>query len=126
MLLDINVNMRRGNFNLATSLSVKNDATGLFGASGAGKSTLLGLIAGTLQPQSGRIVFDGKTLFDSRKGIIVPREQRPIGAVLQQDSIQGNATVKDSLCAVYDRTLRQRRLFKPGRTCRFAGTRRDA
>lgn len=54
--------------------------------SGAGKSTLLGLVAGTLQPHSGRIVLDGKPLFDSRKGIIVPREQRPIGAVLQQDT----------------------------------------
>lgn len=115
MLLEMNVNMRRGSFDLATNLSVQDATTGLFGASGAGKSTLLGLIAGTLQPQTGRIVLDGKILFDSRKGIIVPREQRPIGAVLQQDSIHGGEIVKASLRAVYDRTLKQRRLFKPGR-----------
>ncbi len=115
MLLEMSVSMRRGAFDLATNLAVKDATTGLFGTSGAGKSTLLGLIAGTLQPQSGRIVLDGKTLFDSRKGIIVPREQRPIGAVLQQDSIQGDETVKASLRAVYGRTLKQRRLFKPGR-----------
>lgn len=115
MLLEMNVSLRRGNFDLATSLAVKDASTGLFGASGAGKSSLLGLIAGTLQAQSGRIVLDGKTLFDSRKGIIVPREQRPIGAVLQQDAIPGGENVKASLEAVYGRTLRQRRLFKPER-----------
>ena len=71
MLLQMNVSLRRGNFDLATNLAVKDATTGLFGTSGAGKSTLLGLIAGTLQPQSGRIVLDGKTLFDSRKGILI-------------------------------------------------------
>lgn len=89
--------------------------TGLAQNRPASKSTLLGLIAGTLQPQRGRIVLDGKTLFDSRKGILVPREQRPIGAVLQQDSIQGGQTVQASLRGVYERTLKQRRLFRPGR-----------
>ena len=115
MLLEMKVSLRRGNFDLTTNLEVSEVSTGLFGTSGAGKSTLLGLIAGTFQPQSGRIVLEGKTLFDSRKGIIVPCEQRPIGAVLQQDAITSSETVNTSLNAVYERTLKQRRLFKPGR-----------
>jgi molybdate transport system ATP-binding protein len=115
MLLEMNVNMRRGSFDLATKMSVQDATTGLFGASGAGKSTLLGLIAGTLQPQSGKIVLDGKTIFDSQKGIIVPREQRPVGAVLQQDVIASRETVQEGLHSVYERTLKQRRLFNPGR-----------
>ena len=115
MLLEMNVSLRRGNFDLATNLEVNEASTGLFGTSGAGKSTLLGLIAGTLQPESGRIVLDGKTLFNGRKGIIVPREQRPIGAVLQQDALPGGETVEASLRAVYARTLQQRRMFKPKR-----------
>jgi molybdate transport system ATP-binding protein len=116
MLLEMNVSLRRGAFDLATQLAVKNDTTGLFGASGAGKSTLLGLVAGTLQPQTGRIALDGKVLFDSRKGIFVPSGQRPVGAVLQQDSRQeGEETVKAGLRAAYERTLARRRLFKPGR-----------
>jgi molybdate transport system ATP-binding protein len=115
MLLEMNVNLRRGSFNLNTKMSVNESTTGLFGTSGAGKSTLLGLIAGTLVPQKGRIVLEGKTLFDSRKGIVVPREQRPISAVLQMDSMPGEATVRDRMRDVYDRTLRQRRMFKPGR-----------
>ncbi|MGD0958927.1 MAG: ATP-binding cassette domain-containing protein [Methylomonas sp.] len=112
MLLDMNIKLRRGHFDLTTQLSVNETSVGLFGKSGAGKSTLLGLIAGVIQPQSGHIVLDGKILFDSRKGIIVPREQRPIGAVLQTDTMGAAETVRDHLTAVYNRTLKQRRLFK--------------
>ena len=80
MLLEMSVKLRRGHLDLTTQLSMSDASVGLFGKSGAGKSTVLGFIAGTIQPQSGHIVLDGKILFDSRKGIIMPREQRPVGA----------------------------------------------
>jgi molybdate transport system ATP-binding protein len=111
MLLEMNVKLRRGHFDLTTQISVSDASVGLFGKSGAGKSTILGLIAGTIQPQSGHIVLDGKILFDSRKGILMPREQRPIGAVLQIDCADSAETVRDNLTATYNRTLKQRRLF---------------
>ena len=112
MLLDMNVKLRRGHFHLTTQLSVNNTSVGLLGKSGAGKSTVLALIAGTLQPESGHIILDGKILFDSRKGIIMPREQRPVGAVLQVDTANPTETVRENLLASYNRTLHQRRLFK--------------
>lgn len=111
MLLEMNVKLRRGHFELITQLAVNDTSVGLFGGSGAGKSTVLGLIAGNLQPQSGQILLDGKILFDNRKGIMVPCEQRPVGAVLQFDPGNAAATVRDHLSAVYQRTLKQRRLF---------------
>jgi molybdate transport system ATP-binding protein len=114
MRLELDVTLTRGHFDLATELSVSDTSMGLLGKSGAGKSTLLGLIAGTIQPHSGRIALDGKIVFDSRKGIMVPREQRPVGAVLQLDAPGSNDTVRDSLIAAYNRTLKQRRLFKLG------------
>ena len=113
MLLDMNVKLRRGHFNLTTEFSINASGAGLYGKSGAGKSTVLGLIAGAMQPQSGHIVLDGKILFDSRKGIVMPREQRPIGAVLQSDCANINISVRDYLTAIYRRTWSQRRLFKP-------------
>ena len=113
MLLDINVKLRRGHFELSAPLSLEQAGAGLFGQSGAGKTTLLGLIAGTLQPQSGHIVLDGKILYDSRKGIMMPREQRPIGAVLQTDSMELAATVRETLYGIHRRCWTQRRLFKP-------------
>lgn len=112
MLLEMNVKLRREHFELNTQLSIDDSSFGLFGKSGAGKSTLLGLIAGTVQAQSGHIALDGKILFDSRKGIMMPREQRPVGAVLQSDSPDIPETVLGNLSAVYNRTLKQRRIFK--------------
>lgn len=113
MLLEVNVKLRRGHFDLATQMSIDDASVGLLGKSGAGKSTLLSLIAGTLQPQSGHISLNGKILFDSKKGIVMPREKRPIGAVLQTDCSEIAETVRDTLQATYFRTLKQRRLFKP-------------
>lgn len=107
----MNVTMQRGNFNLAMSDS----HTGLFGHSGAGKSTVLGLIAGTIRPERGHIVLDGKTVYDSRKGVWVPREQRPVGAVLQADTSLAEGTVKNLLDSAYERTLRSRRWIRPNR-----------
>jgi molybdate transport system ATP-binding protein len=112
MLLEMNVKLRRGHFDLTTQLSISDTSVGLFGKSGAGKSTVLGLIAGTIQPQSGNIVLDGKILFDSRKGLLMPREQRPVGAVLQVDRANSAETVRDNLTSAFNRTLKQRRIFK--------------
>lgn len=112
MLLEMNVKMRRGHFNLSTQLSVDSNSMGLFGKSGAGKSTVLGLIAGIIQPESGQIVLNGKILFDSSKGILVPREQRAVGAVLQTDCDNLTGTVRDNLTHAYQRTLQHRRLLK--------------
>ena len=112
MLLEMSVKLRRGHLDLTTQLSMSDASVGLFGKSGAGKSTVLGLIAGTIQPQSGHIVLDGKILFDSRKGIVMPREQRPVGAVLQVDCGHSAETVRDNLTSAFNRTLKHRRIFK--------------
>jgi molybdate transport system ATP-binding protein len=55
----------------------------LFGRSGCGKSTLVNVIAGLLQPDSGRVVLDDAVLLDSERRVDVPPEQRRIGYVLQ-------------------------------------------
>lgn len=111
MFLEIDVKLQRGHFNLATQLSVDNTRIGLFGKSGAGKSTVLGLIAGLIQPQSGHIVLDGKILFDSRKGILIPHHQRPVGAVLQTGHGDLTQTVRTNLVHAYNQTLRYRRIL---------------
>ncbi|ESS73008.1 molybdenum import ATP-binding protein ModC [Methyloglobulus morosus KoM1] len=110
MLLEMNVRLRRGNFVLNSQLALDDTNTGLFGKTGAGKSTILGLIAGTIQPQSGRIVLDGKLLFDSRKGIMMPREQRPISAVFQTDITRSTESVYGTLTSAFNRTFAPRRL----------------
>ncbi|ODT77534.1 MAG: hypothetical protein ABS76_27595 [Pelagibacterium sp. SCN 64-44] len=57
------------------------EVTAISGPSGSGKSTLLDLLAGFLQPQSGRIDLDGTDL------VPLPPEQRPVSLLLQSESL---------------------------------------
>jgi molybdate transport system ATP-binding protein len=43
---------------------------------------------------------------------MMPREQRPVGAVLQLDVINSGGTVRDNLTDTYNRTLKHRCIFK--------------
>ncbi len=60
----------------------------VLGHNGSGKSTLLNLLAGTLKPDSGRAVLDGKVLFDigDGRGVFTPPSARGV-AMLAQDPL---------------------------------------
>lgn len=69
----------------------------LFGPSGSGKSTLLNLVAGTLSPQSGRVVLGGvdATALSSRKRDRLRAEQ--LGFVFQQFNLLPFLSVVDNV-----------------------------
>jgi len=50
----------------------RNSITGLIGPNGAGKSTLFAIIAGSLKPDAGKVVFDGRRI-DRRSAYRVAR-----------------------------------------------------
>ena len=51
----------------------KGEILGLIGPNGAGKSTIVGLVVGALKPNSGDIVFNGKTLLRLKPHQVVER-----------------------------------------------------
>lgn len=91
-------------FSLALDQTIAGERIGVFGPSGSGKSTLASLVAGLERPDSGTIVLDGETLFDSSRGINLPPERRRIGMVFQNASLFPHLSVRDNLLYGQKRT----------------------
>ncbi len=72
-----------GGFMLDVDFDAPSGITILFGASGSGKSTTIKSIAGLIRPDSGSIMANGHTLFDSQLAIDVPIRDRRVGLVFQ-------------------------------------------
>lgn len=72
----------------------------LIGPSGSGKSTLLSLIAGFLEPDHGRILFDGKPIDD------LPAETRPVSIVFQQYNLFPHLDVQTNVALGINPSLR--------------------
>ncbi|GAB4475857.1 MAG: hypothetical protein OHK0037_37260 [Elainellaceae cyanobacterium] len=93
--LDIQTN--RANFTLKVSFSARQGTVGLLGASGSGKSMTLRCIAGVETPDQGRIVLNGRTLFDSKQGIHTPSHRRSVGLVFQNYALFPHMTVAQNI-----------------------------
>ncbi len=65
----------------------------LLGPSGCGKTTTLRMIAGLETPTEGRILIDGKPVFDSSRGLNLPPNKRDIGFLFQNYALWPHMTV---------------------------------
>ena len=72
MALEVDIEKRLGGFHLRAAFSCENEFMGILGASGCGKSLTLKCIAGIERPDRGRIMLDGRVLFDSEKRVNLP------------------------------------------------------
>jgi molybdate transport system permease protein len=84
-------------FSLDVAFTSQNQPLGLLGASGSGKSMILRSIAGVETPSKGRIVLNGRVLFDSEKGINIPSRERRIGFVVQNYALFPHLTVAENI-----------------------------
>ncbi len=92
----INVVKRWGGFYGADHLNMTIEDNGfvtLLGPSGCGKTTTLRMIAGLETPTEGKIIVDGKTIFDSEEGINVPASKRHVGFLFQNYALWPHMTV---------------------------------
>ncbi len=97
MEMSINASKQFGSFRLEADFTVTGQRIGLFGPSGSGKSTLVGLVVGLHQPDHGIVSLDGEAIFDSRKGLNLPVEQRRVGMVFQRPHLFPHLNVKHNL-----------------------------
>jgi len=85
------------NFYLQVAFNTDNQPLGLLGSSGAGKSMILRCLAGIETPNKGRIILNGRVLFDSEKKINIPIHQRQIGFLFQNYALFPHMTVAQNI-----------------------------
>ena len=99
MVLELDIKKKLGNFKLDISFTMENEVFALLGASGCGKSMTLKCIAGIEQPDEGRIVLNGRVLYDSAKNINLTPQKRKVGYMFQDYALFPNMTVEKNIMA---------------------------
>ena len=84
-------------FKLDAAFGLESEVLALFGPSGAGKSITLQMVAGLVQPATGRIELNGRTVFDSRARLNVPPRQRRVGFVMQDYTLFPHLSVGQNI-----------------------------
>jgi len=97
LMLEIDVELRRGDFHRQVSIAETARVVALVGHSGAGKTTVLNAIAGLVTPHAGRIAIDGRVLFDHARRIDLPTHRRRIGYVFQDARLFPHLDVRGNL-----------------------------
>ena len=103
--LQVTLTKRLPGFTLDVSFSTDHQPLGLLGASGAGKSLILRCIAGIETPDAGKIVLNGRVLFDSQRGINVPCSDRRVGILFQNYALFPHLTVAQNIAFGLPRPL---------------------
>jgi molybdate transport system ATP-binding protein len=96
-MFDVSVKALLGEFNLDVSFRSESMVTALSGQSGSGKSSIVAAIAGLYRPAQGRIVVNGKTLFDSERRIDLSANKRGVRVVFQESRLFPHFTVAQNL-----------------------------
>ena len=99
MGLEVSVHKSLGSFTLDAEFKTDGGTLALLGASGSGKSLTLKCIAGIVTPDNGRIVLDGKVLFDSELNINLPPQKRKVGYLFQNYALFPNMTAIENIAA---------------------------
>jgi molybdate transport system ATP-binding protein len=95
--LSVEIRKALPGFSLDVAWSAGDGVAVLFGPSGAGKTLTLQCLAGLLRPDTGRIVADGRVLYDSVAGVDLPPQARRVGYVFQGYALFPHLTVAENV-----------------------------
>ncbi|WP_019503781.1 molybdate ABC transporter permease subunit [Pleurocapsa sp. PCC 7319] len=95
--LTVEIQKQLPGFLLDVAFQTDQTSLGLLGGSGAGKSLILRCIAGLDTPDKGRIVLNGRVLFDSNRGINLPPRDRACGFLFQNYALFPHLTIAENI-----------------------------
>lgn len=110
MALTVDIEKRFRGFTLRAAFEAGNETLALLGASGCGKSMTLRCVAGIERPDRGRIVLDGRVLFDGEKRVDLSPQQRKCALMFQHYALFPNMTVRQNVRCGAVRSLKGRAL----------------
>jgi molybdate transport system permease protein len=97
MPLEVAIEKQVSGFRLAVEFTADSVPLGLLGPSGSGKTMTLRAITGLETPDRGRIVLQGRVLFDSAQRINIPARDRRIGFLFQNYALFPHLTVAENI-----------------------------
>lgn len=97
MAIEVRIKKKFPDFCLDVEFQAEEEIFGVLGESGCGKSLTLKCIAGIETPDEGRIVLNGRTLFDSKKGVNLSPRERRVGYLFQDYALFPNMTVEENI-----------------------------
>lgn len=97
MSIVVDIHKKLNGFSLDIAFDSGNETLGLLGSSGCGKSMTLKCIAGIETPDSGKIVLNGRVLFDSARNINLTPQERRTGYLFQNYALFPHLTVAENI-----------------------------
>jgi len=97
-MLEVAIKKQMPGFTLSAEFSCRNGQLVVFtGPSGAGKTTLIRILAGLESADQGSICYQGRTWYDSARGIHLPPKSRELGYVFQEHTLFPHLSVKGNV-----------------------------
>jgi molybdate transport system ATP-binding protein len=84
-------------FALDVAFDAASGVTVLYGASGSGKTLTLDALAGFVAPDAGRVMLDGRILFDAEARVNLRPQARSCGYVFQNYALFPHMTLRENL-----------------------------
>lgn len=97
MALSVELHKKFKGFRMDVAFEHDGGSLGILGGSGMGKSMTLKMIAGLVKPDSGKVIVDGRTVYDSAAKIDMPARERHIGYLFQQYALFPTMTVTENI-----------------------------
>ena len=93
----IDVHKKFAGFRLDVVLEAGDETIAILGEVGSGKSLTLSCIARIVRQDSGRIIIDGQTVFDSGQSLNLLPQRRHTGLMFQDYALFQNITVEENV-----------------------------